>query len=72
MSSRALWDGRAVLEHVASRIETGYEIVLCKCPQPYLGACKAGAPECCETCGFMTPEQFDAIVNAVLAVQRRA
>lgn len=44
----------------------GYAIVLCRCePCPYIGARKAGTPDRCEVCGFMTPDQYDAIKASV-------
>lgn len=44
----------------------GYGIALCSCKEgPYLGARMAGTPCRCERCGFMTREQWDAIVEAL-------
>lgn len=40
--------------------QQGYSIAICACDGgPYLGARKAGAPCCCERCGFITPDQFE-------------
>ena len=40
----------------------GYDLTICACKDgPYLGARKAGAPCCCERCGRMTREQYDAL-----------
>lgn len=41
---------------------SGYSVQVCSCPEgAYLGARMAGTPCRCERCGFMTPEQFDAL-----------
>jgi len=43
---------------------SGYAVSICACPEgPYLGARKAGTPCCCERCGFMTQEQYEALVG---------
>jgi hypothetical protein len=41
----------------------GFRVELCSCDVPYMGARKAGTPCCCEVCGFMIKEQYDAIVE---------
>ena len=42
----------------------GYSIALCRCADgPYLGARKMGTPCCCERCGFMTQDQWDALLE---------
>lgn len=51
---------------LATRPE-GYSITVCSCEVPYVGARKAGTVDRCEVCGFITPEQFDAIYNAIAA-----
>lgn len=43
---------------------TGYDLNICRCDGgPYLGARQAGAPCCCERCGFMTEDQRVAIIE---------
>lgn len=45
----------------------GYSLAVCRCSGgPHLGARKAETPCCCEDCGYMTADQFDAIRRAVL------
>lgn len=51
----------------------GFSINLCTCPDgAYLGARKAGTPCCCERCGFMTREQWDALAAFVWKKTRDA
>lgn len=48
--------------NVISTDPEGFSIVLCHCEEgPYFGARKAGAPCCCERCGFMVREQWEAL-----------
>lgn len=48
--------------------EDGFAIAICSCTQgPYLGARKMGTPCCCERCGFMIQEQYDAIIRDAFA-----
>lgn len=52
---------------VGSLTESGYPIALCSCGEgPYVGARMAGRPCCCERCGFMVPEQWEAIRAALI------
>jgi hypothetical protein len=42
--------------------QEGYLLKVCSCPTgPYLGARRAGTPCCCESCGFITRDQLDAL-----------
>jgi hypothetical protein len=41
----------------------GYTVYTCHCSVPYVGARKEGTPACCETCGYMTPEQLASILH---------
>lgn len=65
-----LWLPAVMQEPVSNVISTdpeGYSIVLCHCKEgPYLGARKMGTPCCCERCGFMTREQWEALAASVL------
>lgn len=41
-----------------------YRVIICSCEEgPYIGARKAGTVDACERCGFITPEQFQAIIE---------
>jgi hypothetical protein len=45
----------------------GYSINICECDTPYIGGRRLGTPDCCERCGMMTPDQFEAIKQAIRA-----
>lgn len=43
----------------------GYSLSACECQGgPVIGARKAQTPDCCQVCGYITPEQMSAIVAA--------
>lgn len=47
----------------AEQRAAGYTVEICACPDgAYLGARKAGTPCCCERCGYMTRDQYDALL----------
>jgi hypothetical protein len=44
--------------------QDGYSIAICVCEGgPYLGSRMMGTPCCCETCGRMTRDQWDFLVE---------
>lgn len=52
--------------------QAGYDIKLCTCEDgAYVGARQMGKPDCCERCGFMTPDQWDHIAGALRAATLR-
>ena len=42
----------------------GYAVRTCICEHPHIGARLVGMVDRCETCGFITVEQLEAIVSA--------
>lgn len=52
----------ALCEKLEAISRPGYAVTICSCDYPYVGARKLGTPDCCEVCGFMTPDQYAAII----------